>query len=410
MPGRTYRGMYNRTVHAPDSKCLAVVPVYTREVLHSITGSIDCASLPTIGDTLESADIVGPIGFLEWNIYGLYVPWHLMTVYMNSLDDGAGTQGQVDDAVWAGLVSGPNEGLRDGAGVWDNLWRRLVYQWGAVTPQLYGGNLAATGPTAPFTAVDYDPIRRSWVRRSGAINAAGGGYAATVPEGQGVAGADDIIPKPGEIEGQTVQSEAIAPMAQDELIGPPGIVRVFSYESVLVANNVAGYSRGVTGFAGVLANLFGEGTLTVNDVVFRDRVPLDIQAPVPGPGAVIIGITRYNMPVSEEWDFTLQGAETGESQEAKAYRQDRNTAILSLIEASRDFVQTQISVGAGNVSEVIKTLLFGGDYYTEGTDDNEFASQLFSLGGGSYWRKNDIEAVAKLQMHYDTPYMMKGVT
>ena len=199
-------------------------------------------------------------------------------------------------------------------------------------------------------------------------------------------------------------------MAQDELIGPPGIVRVFSYESVLVANNVAGYSRGVTGFAGVLANLFGEGTLTVNDVVFRDRVPLDIQAPVPGPGAVIIGITRYNMPVSEEWDFTLQGAETGESQEAKAYRQDRNTAILSLIEASRDFVQTQISVGAGNVSEVIKTLLFGGDYYTEGTDDNEFASQLFSLGGGSYWRKNDIEAVAKLQMHYDTPYMMKGVT
>lgn len=365
-----------------------------------------------MGEELDDVNIVGPIGMMEWNVYALYVPWHLVTVYLAPMESGAG-QDQIDALSWSGSQTGPIDtgGFVAGpnASPWDAIWQRLVYQWGAVTPQLYGGNLPdSDGTGSPYTQVDYDPIRRSWTRRPGALSAAGGGYVATRPEGQDQT-TGGAVPPPGEIIGQQVQSEAITPFGET-LMGPPGLVRTFSHEGVLGPNNVTGYMKSVGGWTGAFLKLFGGGTITVNDVVMNDRLSVNMATPVPGPGVVIFGVVRYALPVSEAFDFEVVTAPATETTVQKEYRLDRNSAINILIEGSRDQIQTIISTGSGNVAEILKTLLFGGDYFTEGTSNNQFASNLWGAQQESYWRTNDIEAVAKLQAHYDTPYMLKGIS
>lgn len=340
---RSTRYLFARRVAAPDAKVMALIPIFTRESMSGIRGTVHIRSLPNVSNAFK---FLGPNAALEYNMYLMYAPWSVVSTFSG----GVGADNELDHIPHPPLTTAE----------WDMFFRRLLLEFGTDGNEFYGAN-----PDGTSTA--YDPVRNAYVRRRG-----------TDADPSAAAGDGDDL---------TTQGTQDEPMT----FGPTGIQRMHSVETILTSDAVVSVAKNVSGLAAAFS-----AASAVNDIVFSDQQEFSIDGNVIGPGYVMLGVVRHSVGDTE-------GHSAGYAQDAPTTNIDmaRNRALNILFGGDMERAQWLVRNGTGYESDYIRSLLFGGDNFLE--DAGAYTPVDF-FDDGSWFRDNEIVVTGKLFVGHATPY------
>lgn len=326
-----------RTCEADSTTVLNVIPVGQSEVLGQITGSVNALSVPERGN---AALYTSPFGFLEYNLYGLWIPSLLAATFTKQPTDV------------------PK--LPASQAEWDILFRRLLFEWGTDGNEYFGAN-----PDGSTTT--YDTIKNVFVRRHGNT---------------------DTAPTPDPKNTDT-QQEPVAQF-QEQGYGPQGIKRLFSAERWLSATAPTTITSGLTQF----------DTADLNDTVYADNLDLDIMANCSGPGYFVLGALRYATAPTEGFAASYGDSEDGTPVISQA---DKNRAMNALYTGDISRVKHLLTLDTTAVGDFLRSLMFGGDVNIKKiTAQDIIMNQLWT--DKSPVRDNKMLIGTKLAAPTSTPY------
>lgn len=342
---RSTRYMFSRRVETSDAKALMVVPVFNMEAMSGVRGTIHVRSLPNVGNAFQ---FIGPNGAIEYNCYGLYVPWEVVSTFVG----GANSDNQIVE-----LPHPPSTTAE-----FDAMFRRLVLENGVDGNEFYGANPDGAGN-------EYDPVRNMWVRRRGE-NAT---------------------------DGDTTQDED---QGQDEPLtyGPRGIQRVFSRETILTSDSISTLGKEISG----LTKIFSSAG--INDLVYSDEFEISEGTLLNGPGYFIVGVVRFAVDETEGFSAAYHHDTTPSNDTAS--EQARNRALNIMFGGDHDRAQWIIQNSTSLEGDYIRSLLFGGDNYLE--DAGAYTPVDF-YDDGSWFRPNEIVVSGKLFVGHESPYVLRPI-
>lgn len=336
---RATRYLTARRCPTPGAIVTAAIPNFAGESITGIRGRVSAKSLPSVGNAFE---FIGPNGLLEWNFYVMTVPYEVISTY-----HGGGA---------SAIPSMPATTSQ-----LDILFRRLVLEFGADGNEFYGANPDGAG-------VSYDAVQNVFVRQ----------------RGTGDDAADNTQ------DSSKVTDEPLATM------GPRGIERLFSHESILHSDSIASLGKGISGLASIFTNA------QINDLTYSDQVDISIPVYMSNPGYVLMGAVRYDVSETEEFASIY----TAPDNPVKAPQEARNRALSMLFGGDRERVQWLVTNGTDATSNYVRSLLFGGDNYLE---DAGAYTPIDFFDTGSWYRKNELVVASKLFVGHESPYVMRVV-
>lgn len=337
---RSTRYLSARRVEAPDAKVLNVVPVFAGEAMSGFNLSVRVKSLPSVGNAFS---FIGPNGLLEYNAYILTVPWNVVATY------SGGTDGR-ETAV-------PHPPRTTGE--WDNLFRKLLLEYGSDGNEFYGANPDDSG-------TKFDTNKNIWVRQRATADAA----ADTTQDSS--AGTDEPLTH-----------------------GPMGVERLFSRETILTSDSLVTIGKSVSGLAAAFTQA------NINDLTYSDNFDVQDGGLYNGPGYVLFGIVRYTTDETEEFSaaYAADGA-TASNDLA------RNRALNMLFGGDLERVRWNIKMGTDETADIVRSFLFGGDNFLE---DAGAYTPIDFFAAGSWFRNNAIVVGSKMFVGMESPYEMRGV-
>lgn len=364
---RSTRYMFARRCPTSAARVMMVIPIFSGEAGSGLKATVHVRSLPNVGNAFQ---FIGPNGAIEYNFYAMYSPYHVVSTFTGGVstnDSNLSDQGVHD-------LPHPPASTAE----WDAFFRRLILEFGSDGNEFYGANPDDSG-------AQYDAVRNMWVRRRGGADT----KVQTVDPTPGTA-----LEASDSAEGDRLSKT----YATDEplTMGPRGIARLYSRETILTSDSVSALGREVSGLTSIFSSA------GVNDLVYSDTFEIDIAVPVSGPGYVLLGCVR--MAVDETEGFSASyAASTPGSGTIEALR---NRALNMLLGQDQERVQWLISQSTSVEADYIRSLLFGGDNYLE---DAGAYTPIDFYEDGSWFRPNEIVLTGKVFTGTHTPYMMKVV-
>lgn len=337
---RSTRYLFARRCPVSTARALTIIPVFAKEALSGIRGTVHVRSLPSVGNAFQ---FIGPNGAVEYNMYGMYVPWAVVSTFSG----GDGADMEVDDLPHPPATTGE----------WDAMFRRLLLEFGTDGNEYYGANPDGTSTT-------YDTVKNVWVRRRGD---------------------SDNAPS----EGMDTAATTDEPMTY----GPSGIQRIFSRETILTSDSVSTIQKNVSGLAAIFSS-----APAVNDLVYADHFEVSEPAFINGPGYLIIGVVRFAVDETEGHAASYVGVADDASKKA------RNRALNALIGGDHDRVQWLIKNGTSAEADYARSVLFGGDNFLE--DAGAYTPVDF-FSDGSWFRPNELVVTGKFFAGHNTPYELR---
>lgn len=335
---RIPRHMSVRTCEADSTTVLNVIPVGQSEVLGQVQGSLNALSVPERGN---AALYTSPFGFLEYNLYGLWVPSLIAATFVKQPTDVPKLPASMAE--------------------WDTLFRRLLFEWGTDGNEYYGANPDGSATT-------YDPVRNVFVRRHADISTA---------------------PTPDPQSGGDTQDEPAVGVSELGY-GPQGIKRLFSAERWLSATAPTTITSSLTQFS----------SADLNDTVYADTLDLDIMANCAGPGYFVLGALRYATTPTEGFASSYGDSEDGTPIISQA---DKNRAMNALYTGDMSRVKYLLTMDTTAVGDFLRSLMFGGDVNIKKiTAQDIIMNQLWT--DKSPVRDNKMLIGTKLAAPTSTPY------
>ena len=178
-------------------------------------------------------------------------------------------------------------------------------------------------------------------------------------------------------------------------LGPTGVLRLHNAERMLMSMSRLDATVNVT------SNAY-TGDAKINDVVFSDKMDIDFNFNIGGPGYVIGCITRHN-PVADLGYWFSYGVETHHASSAIAAG-DRIRIQNALMNGDMLRIKEILKDRTTALSQYLRAGLFEGDVSTEPLTEADNPIVYGMWQDGSVFRKNDVIAAAKLMVEYSTPY------
>ena len=173
MPFAQPRAMGSRLCPIGQTSTIMVQAIPKGATMGKINGVVRAVSLPDVNGATTYAS---PFGSIEWNLFGLYVPYEVACTYTETVDSKPGVPDNVQD--------------------WDNLTERLILNYGLVGGSEYFG----ANPDAAAGQLD---LRKSPAQKS------------------------------GDTDSNTETNDALV---NTEIgLGPMGILRAFNYERLITS-------------------------------------------------------------------------------------------------------------------------------------------------------------------------------
>lgn len=294
---RIPRHMSVRTCESDSTAVLNVIPVGDSEVLGQVTGALHALSVPEIGN---AALYTSPFGFLEYNIYGLWVPTLIAQTFAHNPTD---------------VPKIPSSQAE-----WDLLFRRLLFEWGTDGNEYYGAN-----PDGSTTT--YDTIKNVFVRRHGDTDTAN------------TADSQDT---------DTTQEPASGPGLGEQGYGPQGVKRLYSSERWLKASAPTTITAATASFSNA----------ALNDAVYSDSLDFDIMCNCHGSGFFILGALRYATAPTEGFAASYGAGEDATAQISVA---DKVRAMNAFHTGDIMRVKYLLTQDTTAVGDYLRSLMFGGD-------------------------------------------------
>ena len=370
------RGLSARTIYPSEAKVIAKRNIYTGEDLGRLGGPVHMSTIPIISDDdANDWHMIGPNGFVEVNLTGLFIPDRIVNTY----------------TVIPGGVPGPPTSTSQ----WDTLARRLLLEFGTDGNEYYGAN--------PDDRAVFDANTNTWLRVRGETPTDTPSPVSDNPVGSTTAQQDEPL-----LNGS---------------IGPTGIQRLYESEMLLDPSSVNGPAASLSS---AIQSALGQ-TLGMIDLTHAASMEVHMQGPVAAPGVVMLICHRYAVPTfsTEFFSGTYGLADQDISSTAQheglstAQRQQVNRALSALYGGDMERVQYDIKYDTSYRGDWLRSELFGGDMFLE--KPSSHLADLFDTTGGIFdlfnatpdyptWlRPNGIVVGMKWSSNILTPYNQRSV-